>query len=118
MLRLREFFNSGEIVKRTFRDKALLRCLMFKKINQILIIHRGSRVRPSTHSFIVRIWHEAVDNEGNILTWRGSVEHVGSDRRLYFSGLDEFTKFIREESELPDSRSTWWGRILRPWIRS
>ena len=86
--------------------------------DKFLINHRGSRVRPSTHSFIIRIWHEAVDNEGNILTWRGSIEHVGSGERLNFSRLDEFTEFIREESGLRNTYTTWWGRILRQWIRT
>ncbi len=30
-----------------------------------------------TDSFIVRIWHEAVDRAGNVLSWKGYIEQVG-----------------------------------------
>jgi hypothetical protein len=49
-----------------------------------------------THSFVVRIWHEAVDKKGNFVVWRGSIDHVGSGRRLYFDDLDGIVRFIRE----------------------
>ena len=51
-------------------------------------------------SFVVRIWHEAVDSEGNAVTWRGYVDHVGSDKRLYFCDLDKVVSFIQREAGL------------------
>jgi hypothetical protein len=52
----------------------------------------------NTNSFVVRIWHEAVDSEGNVTTWRGSIEHVGSARRLYFQDLDQLVAFIEDHA--------------------
>jgi len=44
------------------------------------------------HLFIVRIWQEA-DRSG-VSQWRGSVEHVPSGQRLYFTSLGDLTDFI------------------------
>jgi hypothetical protein len=44
-------------------------------------------VPSDTHAFIVRIWPEALDSDGNIKTWRGSIEHVGNGQRLHFCDL-------------------------------
>jgi hypothetical protein len=74
-------------------------------------------VRRNTHSFIIRIWHEAVDDQGNALTWRGSVEHVGSGRRLHFDQVEEFVDFIRQESGLRETGPARWRRILQTWIK-
>ena len=52
----------------------------------------------NTNSFVARIWHEAVDSEGNVTTWRGSIEHVGSARRLYFQDLDHLVAFIADNA--------------------
>ena len=64
-----------------------------------------------TQAFIVRIWHEVLDDEGHIVAWRGSIEHVGSDERLYFQDLDRVVGFIQEqlgiEAKRPRSRRRW-----------
>jgi hypothetical protein len=52
----------------------------------------------NTNSFVVRIWHEAVDSEGKVTAWRGSIEHVGSARRLYFQDLDHLVTFIQDSA--------------------
>ena len=44
------------------------------------------------HLFIVRIWFEA-DRRGS-KPWRGSVEHVPSAQRLYFTSLGDLNDFI------------------------
>lgn len=69
-------------------------------------------VQGDTHSFIVRIWHETEDDEGNIIVWRGSVDHVGSDKRLYFQDLDGMVRFIEEQVGSNDSRVPWWKSVL------
>ena len=74
-------------------------------------------MRNNTHSFIVRIWYEAVDDQGNAVTWRGSVEHVGSGRRLHFQKLDEFIDFLQQEGGLNETRPARWRRLLMEWIR-
>ncbi|MBN2005829.1 MAG: hypothetical protein JXA21_20900 [Anaerolineae bacterium] len=55
------------------------------------------------HLFIVRIWQEFDRPDG--AQWRGSVEHVPSNRRLYFTSLNDLNDFItwRMNSPLPPS---------------
>jgi len=47
--------------------------------------------------FIVRFWHEASRERPG--TWRGSVDHLDSGRRLYFAQLEELESFIRKTLE-------------------
>jgi hypothetical protein len=61
-----------------------------------------------TQSFVVRIWHEAVDAEGHVVVWRGSIDHVGSGKRLYFDELGGIVRFIRE---------VMGGSVRRPKLR-
>ena len=74
-------------------------------------------MRRNTHSFIIRIWYEAVDDQGNALTWRGSVEHVGNGRRLHFDRMDDFLDFIRKESGLRERGPTRWWRAVQTWLK-
>ena len=47
----------------------------------------------SEHRFMVHIWMESAGaGEGQM---RGSVDHVGSGRRLYFASLGDLSDFIR-----------------------
>ncbi len=48
--------------------------------------------RRSEHLFIVRLWQEAGQPPGS--PWRGSVEHVPSAQRFYFTSLDDLNDFI------------------------
>ena len=50
-----------------------------------------------SHSFIVRIWNEA--EEDGKPAWRGSIEKVGNNEKLYFSRLDNMARFIQEQIE-------------------
>lgn len=54
-----------------------------------------------TDSFIVRIWREALDSAGNVLSWKGYIEQVGADRYLYFQDLDVMARFIQGQCRLP-----------------
>ncbi len=61
------------------------------------------------HSFIVRIWLEESTAETPHPTWRGSLTHVISGRRLYFVDLNALPRLIRPyleamvaESHLPE----------------
>jgi len=56
------------------------------------------------HSFIVRIWAEQTDNQGQVLAWRGSVEHVGKNQRVYFSALDELVTFLQNKTGIDPNR--------------
>ena len=45
------------------------------------------------HRFVVHIWFETGGRSDG--QWRGAVEHLGNDRRLYFSSLGDLTDFIK-----------------------
>ncbi len=62
-------------------------------------------LQGDTYSFVVRIWHEALDSEGHITTWRGSIDQVGDDERLYFHDLEQIVQFIQERVGLENQRS-------------
>jgi len=51
------------------------------------------------HRFVVRIWFET--GSGSDGQWRGAVEHLGQERRLYFSSLGDLTDFIKVRIEEP-----------------
>lgn len=50
-----------------------------------------SPFRPQ-HLFIVRLWSEA--SQPTISEWRGSVEHIQSGRKFYFTSLGDLNDFI------------------------
>ncbi len=65
------------------------------------------------HVFVVRLWSEISDP--NQAQWRGSVEHIPTGERMYFTSLVDMTDFIRfhlhtlplpAEPEWPDSDTT------------
>jgi hypothetical protein len=56
------------------------------------------------HLFIVRLWQEKTSSG----EWRGFVEHVPSQQRIYFVSLNDLTDFIR--LRLGDPRSGETGR--------
>ena len=62
-------------------------------------------LQSDTYSFVVRIWHEALDSEGRIATWRGSIDYVGSDERAHFDDLGRIVQFIQEQVGLESQRS-------------
>ena len=75
-----------------------------------------SEEEPSTnnsHAFIVRIWSETVDRDEHGASWRGSIESVGSNRRLYFHDFNAIRRFIEESLHLSETRShSWWQSLL------
>ena len=73
-------------------------------------------MHSDTQSFIIRIWDEAVDDEGQVVTWRGSIDHVGSGKRLYFCDLDGIGRFIQEQARLNPGPGPRW-KSLQAWIK-
>ena len=73
----------------------------------------GSHVEGDTQSFVVRIWHEEADEEGNAIAWRGSVDHVGSKKRFHFQDLGQLVHFIRQMARLPERNLGCLSRGLR-----
>ena len=62
-------------------------------------------MQDDTYSFVVRIWHEALDGDGRIVAWRGSIDHVGSGERAHFDDLDQMLEFIQRRVGLDGRRS-------------
>ncbi len=63
-------------------------------------------MQDDTHSFVVRIWHEALDSEGHIAVWRGLVDHVGSGERRHFEDLGQLLGFIQSRAQLDENESS------------
>jgi len=87
------------------------------KVASIFLFHfkkiQDRQLKNDTHSFIIRVWYEAQDSEGNILVWRGSIDHVGSNKRLYFHNFDGIVRFIQEQSGVcKEQRSSVWQSSL------
>jgi hypothetical protein len=71
-------------------------------------------LKDDLHSFIVRIWKIEEDGEDKVQAWRGSIDHVGTEKRLYFYNLNGIIRFIQDQigidSVQPLSR---WPRLSR-----
>ena len=48
------------------------------------------------HSFLVRVWSEAVEGSDHAEAWRGSIERVGDGQRYYFHELEGILDLIQE----------------------
>jgi hypothetical protein len=46
-------------------------------------------------SFIVRIWREEREGAAQGLVWRGSIENVRDDEKIYFKELGVIEEFIK-----------------------
>ena len=54
----------------------------------------GQAMYPFTaknHSFIMRLWWE---DDGESGEWRGSIEHVASNTRIYFRNFETAIQFV------------------------
>ena len=54
-------------------------------------------MKDDIFSFVVRIWSESTDAEGNVTHWRGSIDQVGTPNRLYFHKFDRIVNFIQKQ---------------------
>ena len=70
-----------------------------------------------TYSFVIRIWADSVDEAGRPANWRGYIDLVGGDQRLYFQELESIPPFIKHQVNLPDNRSRRWWHWLRARLR-
>lgn len=73
-------------------------------------------MQTDTYAFIIRIWHEAIDPKEKIV-WRGSIERVGTEQRLYFFDLDCMLQFIQDQAGLPRPGSNSLWRAFLDWVR-
>jgi hypothetical protein len=65
-----------------------------------------------THAFIIRLWIETGTIGNPEALWRGSIAHVGTKRRIYFSDLNEAVGFIQEQLGLRLSTPQSWWRVV------
>lgn len=47
-----------------------------------------------THSFVIKIWVEEVEDETKHIVWRGHITHVPDGQRQYLNTLSDIQKFI------------------------
>jgi hypothetical protein len=67
-------------------------------------------MEEDTHSFIIRIWNAAEDRPGKPSAWRGSIDYVGNDKRLYFTDINSVVGFIHEQVDsMSRTSSSSWG---------
>ena len=71
-----------------------------------------------THSFIIRIWNAAEDRPGKPSAWRGSIDYVGNDKRLYFNDLNSVVYFIHEQVDSMTSTSSSSWVALKGYVSS
>ena len=70
------------------------------------------------YSFVVRVWLESPHTEGKAAVWRGSIEQVGSDCRVYFSDFDGITRYIRAQIGLEEASSPTNWQLIREQIKN
>ena len=69
----------------------------------------GIQTKPEASTFIIRIWNEKTGEDGEVEYWRGSIDHVGSSKRLYFYSLESISQFISEQAGVVNERrDSWW----------
>jgi len=64
----------------------------------------------SKDSFLVTLWTEARDAVGTDAAsgWRGSVEHLSTKRRLYFSAPSELIGFLSSHLQRAGAKVNDW----------
>lgn len=71
-------------------------------------------------SFIVRVWKESSHTaDDNPAGWRGSIERVGLNQRMYVHQLDSILAFIEEQTGMqvkqPHPIKAVWRALRRYW---
>jgi hypothetical protein len=75
----------------------------------------GGLLDIENHSFIVRVWNDSIGDGKSV--WRGSIEKVGSDEKLYFSHLEGVVRFIQDQIEFkPQGSPKIWNSLVL-WIK-
>lgn len=57
-------------------------------------------MQEGVHSFVVRIWSEAADDNNDTSAWRGTVEDVLSGESLHFQDFDGLLDVIQQYVQL------------------
>jgi hypothetical protein len=79
------------------------------------VFYWGEALENDVHAFVIRVWNEG-NGPGKTTVWRGYIEHVNHDSRLYFSDLNGITRFIQKQISIqsPGPVSGW--RSWLSWI--
>lgn len=67
------------------------------------------------HAFVIRVWNEGA-GAGKPKVWRGYIEHVNHNARLYFSDLNGVARFIQRQIvdfSPPPSNLGWRQRLMK-----
>jgi hypothetical protein len=82
--------SAGSFIWDAFGTPTLLHWHWKYKLLEVLLT--SPNTRRAQHLFVVRMWLEP-SRIANA-SWRGSVEHVPSGQRLYFTSLADLNDFI------------------------
>jgi hypothetical protein len=66
-------------------------------------------LHSQNYSFVVRVWLDSTYGDKSSAIWRGSIEQVGTDSRIYFSDLEGITRCVQTmiSLEAPAPPSKW-----------
>jgi hypothetical protein len=71
-----------------------------------------TNLKSDEFAFIVRIWKDSADSDGSVSGWHGSIDHVGSNQRLYFYQLESILQFVRERTGIGFKPvKSWWKKL-------
>jgi hypothetical protein len=54
------------------------------------------RFEEKTHVFIIRIWHEPREGDNKKDEYRGTIENIGTKKRVYFNRLQRMVEIIQD----------------------
>ena len=74
-------------------------------------------MQSQNYSFVVRVWLESTHAHERTVLWRGSIEQVGRDYRIYFSDLNEIALFIERQINLDAPSSYLSSRMSLKYIQ-
>ena len=71
-----------------------------------------ANLKTDEFAFIVRIWKDSSDKDGQVSGWHGSIDHVGSNQRLYFYKLESILQFVKERTGIGIKPvKSWWKKL-------
>lgn len=70
------------------------------------------------YSFVVRVWQESTYSDRKVPIWRGSIEQVGSNSRIYFSDLEGITRFIQAQIDRETSPPPSKWRLALEYVQN
>lgn len=70
-----------------------------------------------THSFVIKIWREAADDEAGRVIWRGHITHVPDGERRYLKEVTEVVAFIKPYLVVMGVRFGMRAWLMQWWYR-